>query len=82
MSYLTGNYQISLVLLSVFVAMMASYTALSLAGRVTETEGRASSLWLAGGAVVDRFLLLDHVETAIAGGELHGEQGYGLLNLN
>ena len=39
-------------LLSVFVAMMASYTALSLAGRVTETEGRARALWLAGGAVV------------------------------
>jgi len=50
-SYLTGNYQISLVLLSVFVAMMASYTALSLAGRVTETQGRASMLWLTGGAV-------------------------------
>jgi diguanylate cyclase (GGDEF)-like protein len=39
------------VLLSVFVAMMASYTALSLAGRVTETQGRASALWLVGGAV-------------------------------
>ncbi|MDQ2823671.1 MAG: EAL domain-containing protein [Pseudomonadota bacterium] len=38
-------------LLSVFVAMMASYTALSLTGRVTETQGRASALWLAGGAV-------------------------------
>ena len=50
MSYLTGNYQFSLVLLSVFVAMMASYTALSLAGRVTETQGRASMLWLVGGA--------------------------------
>ena len=51
MSYLTGNYQFSLVLLSVFVAMMASYTALSLAGRVAETQGRASTLWLSGGAV-------------------------------
>jgi diguanylate cyclase (GGDEF)-like protein len=50
-SYLAGNYEISIVLLSVFVAMMASYTALSLAGRVTETQGRASTLWLVGGAV-------------------------------
>jgi diguanylate cyclase (GGDEF)-like protein len=50
-SYLTGNYQFSIVLLSVFVAMLASYTALSLAGRVTATEGRVSTLWLAGGAV-------------------------------
>ena len=31
--------------------MMASYTALSLAGRVSETQGRASTLWLVGGAV-------------------------------
>lgn len=38
-------------MLSVLVAMMASYTALSLAGRVTETQGRASTWWLAGGAV-------------------------------
>jgi diguanylate cyclase (GGDEF)-like protein len=50
-SYLAGNYDFGLVLLSVFVAMMASYTALSLAGRVTETQGRASTLWLVGGAV-------------------------------
>ena len=51
MSYLAGSYEFGLVLLSVFVAMMASYTALSLAGRVTETQGRASTLWLVGGAV-------------------------------
>ena len=51
MPYLAGNYQIGLVLLSVFVAMMASYTALSLAGRVTEAQGRANALWLVGGAV-------------------------------
>ena len=50
MSYLAGTYQYSLVLLSLFVAVMASYTALSLAGRVTETRGRASTLWLCGGA--------------------------------
>ena len=51
MSYLTGSYQFSLVMLSVFVAMMASYTALNLAGRVAETVGRARVGWLAGGAV-------------------------------
>ncbi|WP_349292119.1 EAL domain-containing protein [Noviherbaspirillum sp. L7-7A] len=51
MTYLTGSYHPGLVLLSVAVAMMASYTALNLAGRVTETEGRTSLLWLAGGAV-------------------------------
>jgi diguanylate cyclase (GGDEF)-like protein len=50
-AYLTGSYQTVFVLLSVFVAMMASYTALNLAGRVTQTEGRTSLGWLAGGAV-------------------------------
>jgi NO-binding membrane sensor protein with MHYT domain len=51
LTYLTGSYHPGLVLLSVAVAMMASYTALNLTGRVTETEGRTSLLWLAGGAV-------------------------------
>ena len=51
MSYLTGSYQPGLVLLSIVVAMMASYTALNLTGRVADTKGRASTLWLLGGAV-------------------------------
>ena len=50
-AYLTGSYHEGFVLLSVFVAMMASYTALNLAGRVTQTTGRTSLGWLAGGAV-------------------------------
>jgi diguanylate cyclase (GGDEF)-like protein len=50
--YLTGSYQQpGLVLLSILVAMMASYTALNLTGRVAATEGRASMLWLFGAAV-------------------------------
>ena len=51
MQYLNGTYNPGLVLLSVFVAMMASYTALNLTSRVVETRGRASVLWLGGGAV-------------------------------
>ena len=51
MAYLTGSYHAGLVLLSVFVAMMAAYTALNLTGRVTQTEGRTSLAWLTGGAV-------------------------------
>jgi NO-binding membrane sensor protein with MHYT domain len=31
--------------------MMASYTALNLAARVSATEGRVSAFWLAGGAL-------------------------------
>ncbi|MET0961784.1 MAG: EAL domain-containing protein [Noviherbaspirillum sp.] len=51
MEYITGSYHTGLVLLSVFIAMTAAYTALNLAGRVTQTEGRTSLAWLAGGAV-------------------------------
>ncbi|SFU53710.1 putative bifunctional diguanylate cyclase/phosphodiesterase [Pseudoduganella namucuonensis] len=51
MAYLIGSYHPGLVLLSILVAMMASYTALNLTSRVTETEGRSSMLWLGGGAV-------------------------------
>ncbi|HEX8611752.1 MAG TPA: EAL domain-containing protein [Telluria sp.] len=51
MQYLDGTYHSGLVLLSVFVATMASYTAINLTGRVAATRGRASVLWLAGGAL-------------------------------
>ncbi|WP_157572410.1 bifunctional diguanylate cyclase/phosphodiesterase [Nevskia soli] len=44
-------YNLDLVAMSVIVAMMASYVALDLAGRVTHTEGRAARYWLVGGAV-------------------------------
>jgi signal transduction histidine kinase/CheY-like chemotaxis protein len=48
---LIGHYEIPLVLISVLVAIFASYTALSLAGRVTGTHGSASRRWIAGGAI-------------------------------
>ncbi len=51
MSYLAGSYHTGLVVLSILVAMLASYTALNLSCRVTQTKGRASLLWLVGGAV-------------------------------
>jgi len=47
---LTGTYDYRLVALSVLIAMLASYAALDLAGRVTAAQGRARSIWLAGGA--------------------------------
>ncbi|MDB5961459.1 MAG: hypothetical protein JWP59_2753, partial [Massilia sp.] len=50
MTHLIGSYHIGLVALSIIVAMMASYTALNLTGRVAATTGRASVLWLLGGA--------------------------------
>ncbi|WP_229422059.1 putative bifunctional diguanylate cyclase/phosphodiesterase [Massilia aquatica] len=51
MQYLNGTYHAGLVVLAIFVAMMASYTAINLTGRVVATRGRASTLWLAGGAL-------------------------------
>ena len=49
---LIATHEICLVVLSVAIAIITSYTALDLAGRVTLTTGRARSLWLAGGAGV------------------------------
>ena len=48
---LIGHYQPTLVLLSILVAMFASYTALSLAMRVKATQGAAPHAWMAGGAL-------------------------------
>ena len=48
---LTGNYNPWLVLTSLLVAMFASYTALDMAGRVSESRGKAAKLWLLGGSV-------------------------------
>ena len=49
---LIATHEICLVVLPVAIAIITSYTALDLAGRVTLTTGRARSLWLAGGAGV------------------------------
>jgi len=48
---LTGYYETPLVLISILVAIVASYSALSLAGRVTEAEGRSRFAWILGGAI-------------------------------
>ena len=48
---LVGSYNYRLVALSVFIAVLASYTALDLAGRVTSARGKARKLWLSGGAI-------------------------------
>jgi PAS domain S-box-containing protein len=47
---LIGQYDMGLVTLSVAIAIMASYAALDLAGRVTAASGRARVAWLIGGA--------------------------------
>jgi len=47
---LIGHYEPTLVLLSILVAMFASYTTLSLAMRVKASHGLAPRAWIAGGA--------------------------------
>jgi diguanylate cyclase len=47
---LTASYNPLLVLASLLVAILASYTALDMAGRITTAQGRAARWWLAGGA--------------------------------
>jgi len=48
---LTGSYDYSEVARSGLIAIVASYAALDLAGRVTATRGRARLAWLSGGAI-------------------------------
>ena len=49
---MTGVYDFRIVVLSVLIAITASYTALVLVGRVMATAGTSRRLWLAGGATV------------------------------
>ena len=50
-SIIRGGYDPWLVALSYIVAVIASYAALDLAGRVTAASGKARRLWLSGGAI-------------------------------
>ena len=50
-SMLIGSYSPTLVLISLCVAILASYTALDLNGRIATAKGRAVQLWTAGGAL-------------------------------
>ncbi|MEM8514959.1 signal transduction histidine kinase [Massilia sp. MP_M2] len=46
-----GHYQPLLVIVSILVGVLASYTALSLAMRVKQAQGRGRYVWVAGGAI-------------------------------
>jgi PAS domain S-box-containing protein len=48
---LSGSYDYRLVILSVFIAVLASYAALDLSGRLAAARGRARLIWLCGGAI-------------------------------
>ncbi|QIE25927.1 putative signaling protein (plasmid) [Caballeronia sp. SBC1] len=47
---LAGSYNSLLVLFSLLVAILASYTGLDMAGRISTSQGRAAFGWLIGGA--------------------------------
>src|SRR5579871_445660 len=47
---LIGSYDYRLVVLSLFLAILSSYAALDLAGRITAARGNVRSVWLACGA--------------------------------
>ena len=47
---ITGTYDLRLVGLSIAIAILASYSALDLAGRVTAAEKKTRVFWLLGGA--------------------------------
>lgn len=48
---LIGHYTVSLVLISVLVAILASYTTLDLAGRIASASGRTRAMWVCGGGL-------------------------------
>src|SRR5580700_6023268 len=48
---LEGSYDYSLVALSVCIAILASYAALDLGGRVTASRGTVRFTWLMGGSI-------------------------------
>jgi diguanylate cyclase (GGDEF)-like protein len=51
MHMLIGSYSFTLVFISLCVAILASYTALDLTGRIATAKGRAVHFWTAGGAL-------------------------------
>src|SRR5690242_20521523 len=48
---LHGHHDLGLVILSIVIAMMASYAALDLAGRMREAHGQSRVAWWGAGAV-------------------------------
>lgn len=52
---LAGRYDLFLVFISFVVAMLSSYTALDLAGRIASAKGAAVHYWISGGALAMGF---------------------------
>ena len=54
-SMVLASYSPALVLISLCVAILASYTAIDLSGRIATANGRAAYLWIGGGALAMGF---------------------------
>ncbi|MFH5181361.1 MHYT domain-containing protein [Paenibacillus sp. TAB 01] len=52
MVHLQGHYNVPVVLLSFFIAVLAAYSALSLSEKIAKTQGRTKTVWLISGACV------------------------------
>lgn len=52
MNIIEGNYNIWIVMLSFVIAILASYSALSIAAKISQSSGRTQWVWLCSGAVV------------------------------
>ena len=75
---LVGSYDYRLVALSVLIAMLASYAALDLGGRVTASHGRLQVIWLMGGSVA---MGIGHLVDALHRHARLQTAGYCLLQL-
>lgn len=51
METIQGTYNLGLVIVSCIISVLASYSALNLAGRIHTARGKLRSFWLAGGAI-------------------------------
>ena len=50
--YLEGSYNFYIVALSIVIAVLASFSALNIVGKISYTEGKAKFFWLLAGSFV------------------------------
>ena len=74
----SASYSPALVLISLCVAILASYTALDLSGRIATARGRAVYLWIGGGALAMGFGVWSMHFIGMLALELPLELGYDL----
>jgi len=71
-----GSYNIWIVALSIVIAILASYSALSIAAKISQSTGRAQWIWLCAGAVVMGNGVWSMHFVGMLAFHLHGEVSY------